>query len=205
MNQIINEEVYYQLLDAAKDGNIVSLLDAINNNADVNISDEYGIIALYVASWYNQEVAVQILLEIGADVNATIYDGSTSLYVACQKGNEEIVQILLDAGADVNIADEDNIFPIIVAAQKGHLEIVQTLLNANAIITPSMLTSIKAYNKYYPNLLNIFRKDQIRAAITIAETPYIPSGAKLINHEIQSYLDPFGNNGTPLKYFKKHL
>jgi len=53
---------------------------------------------LHVASWFGNDKAVQVLVELGANVLAQDKDGRTALHLAVQKRRRRVVRVLMTAG-----------------------------------------------------------------------------------------------------------
>ena len=75
----------------------------IKSGADVNIADEYGTTALFIAIWKEDLTTVKKLIEAGADVNIVNNDCTSPLREAVQGGLDTCLDMLITAGADVNV------------------------------------------------------------------------------------------------------
>ena len=120
------------LIIGSRDGNINKAREALNNKADVNVKDNWGVSALMLASVYGHLEVVKALLAANADVNLRSKTaGLTALFYASSRGHLEIVKVLIEAGANVNIRGSDvghtALFP---ACSEGRLEVVKVLLAA---------------------------------------------------------------------------
>jgi ankyrin repeat protein len=76
----------------------------IKNVKDLNYSSDMGS-ALMAATYKNQPVLVQLLLENKANPNTTDANGTTALHLAVQFKNSELVKMLLYFKADKSIKD----------------------------------------------------------------------------------------------------
>ena len=130
-------DVDKELIEAAKNGDLRGAQRAIDDGADVNVQDEYGLTALMQASNYGKGYTeiVKLLLDHGADVNMTS-NGDTALMFASTNDHTEIVRILLDHGADINVQDKYGQTALMQASGEecGHTEIVKLLLDHGADI-----------------------------------------------------------------------
>jgi hypothetical protein len=122
-----------ELLLAARDGNVVRVIQALDLGADVNArSESNGYTPLLWASSRGHTEIVRLLLEAGGDVNVQANDGQTALMRAADYGHVDTVTLLLDSGADVNIRNENGITALRFATLKGHTQIIQLLKTAGA-------------------------------------------------------------------------
>ena len=128
----IKNDADNMLLDAAYQGNLSKLQNAIDKNADINAQTTEGFTALMYASHRGYLELVQLLLRKGANVNAQYNDGSTALMLAFQSGHLEITKLLIENGANVNAHKKDGWTPLMYASNTPHLEVVQLLLNKGA-------------------------------------------------------------------------
>lgn len=123
------------------DGNITALWGAavmghvdivrylLEQNAGVDIQDEYSGTPLYVASQNGYVSVVRQLLQAGANVNLSGGLHRKPLNAAAYLGHTEIVQLLLQQDVEVD-TDEDYRYgsALGAASRKGHVEIVRLLL-----------------------------------------------------------------------------
>ena len=121
--------------ELVKTGTPQSVQAAINQGADVNARDRYGLTPLMFAAQYNQDSkVVATLLEAGANLNARNRYGWVSLlYAAASNRNPEVVGVLLKAGAHINARDRYGLTPLMFAASSNQsAEVISTLLKAGA-------------------------------------------------------------------------
>lgn len=122
-----------ELLLAARDGNVVHVIAALDAGADVNVKTETnGYTALIWAAARGHQETVRLLLEAGASVNLQTVDGQTALMRASDNGHLEAIQLLLDADADVHIETERGITALLLAELKNHTPVVELLKQAGA-------------------------------------------------------------------------
>ena len=98
-----DRDVNTALLDASKNGYIEIVKRLLENGADVNHQDGYGLTALMYASKNGHIEVVRLLLENGAKVDIQSTRGRTALMYASwggHIGHIEIVRALLAAGAN---------------------------------------------------------------------------------------------------------
>jgi len=119
---------------AAQEGNIEAVKQAIANGVDVNAKNNDGWTALHMAARFGQKEIGELLIAEGADVNAKNNYGWTALYIAASnyRGNKEVVELLISEGADVNAKDDRGRAPLHGAAFDGHKEVVELLISEGA-------------------------------------------------------------------------
>jgi len=123
------------LWNAAKNGDINMVYDAISRGADVEWVNPEGNwdkwTALHYASYNNDISIVGILLDSGAYVNKDTHSGSNPLVLASGAGNVETVNLLISQGAAVNWQGIG--FTALHAAAAGnHLRVMNILFEAGA-------------------------------------------------------------------------
>ena len=74
----------------------------------MNVKNNYGQTALFLASFRPETEVVEIIIKAGADVNAKDNHGYTALMAAASTGRTETAKALIGAKADVNARDENN-------------------------------------------------------------------------------------------------
>ncbi len=118
--------------DAAAVGDIVAMLQLIEDGADVNQPANDGATALLWATYFQDANGVQALLESGADPNIPNAYGITPLLQASSVGDAAIVRALLDNGADPAITHTEGETALLAAARTGSVEAVTVLLEHGA-------------------------------------------------------------------------
>lgn len=146
---------------------ILELVDAFDDTANtlarvqelltffpqwVDLCDEDGRTALFLAVYSENLALVQLLLEAGASPRAS---AESLMVLASTSGNLDILRVLHKFGAKVN--DEyyldTGISPLYVACKRGHLQVVQWLLDNGAAVeavdeddvTPFMVAAGQAH------------------------------------------------------------
>jgi len=121
------------LQQAASEGNIERITQALNNGSNISEPDEAGDPPLVLASLKGRVEAVELLLQRGADISVRNKGGLTPLHAAAYAGNLDIVKLLVAKGANVN--DNNNFYhmsQLHAAAEEGHAEVVAFLLQNKA-------------------------------------------------------------------------
>lgn len=126
-------ELVGQLHQAALDGDVKGVGQALESGANVNGMDEEGRTALMFAAFNGHSGIVLTLLDKGAGIDRRDQMGRTSLLYAATGPFPETVKILLDKGAEPNVVDSDEHFsPLMHAAAEGNLDVVKILLEAGS-------------------------------------------------------------------------
>jgi ankyrin repeat protein len=113
------------------DAGIVESLLLAGADVDKKTPDDYS--ALYLASGWNRDEQVGLLLAAGADVNlGNDNEFETALFNAANNGQVGPVKRLLAAGANVELADIEGFTPLYLASYEGYAEVVRLLLAAGA-------------------------------------------------------------------------
>jgi len=95
--------------EAAKNGDIEVLKQALHDDFDMNTQDEKLNTALHFATKHRQYDTMHFLIEQGADLMLQNDWLSTPLHL-CEK-DMDAIRILLEAGANPNILDKDYDYP----------------------------------------------------------------------------------------------
>lgn len=131
--QAVSPVTAQTMRDAALNGDLQQVRQAIEQGIDVNKADQAGRTALMLASFNGHKDIVQLLLENGANVEDRNTDGRTALIFAASGPFPDTVKLLLENNADPNATDSvDEWSALMFAAAEGQKEVVQVLLNADA-------------------------------------------------------------------------
>jgi len=128
-----------QLIDAAEEGELGFVQQAIQDGAMINtIDDDYGRTALIWASRNGQLEIVQYLIEEGANINAESPGNITALIHAANHGHLEVVQLLIANGANLNVKRKGQLPALTYATVNGHTEIAKLLTRYHLIANLDM-------------------------------------------------------------------
>ena len=126
-------ELVDRLQQAALDGDLKGVEQALESGADVNGMEAEGRTALMFAAFNGHSEIVLTLLDEGAGIDRRDQMGRTSLLYAATGPFPETVKILLDKGAEPNVVDSDEHFsPLMHAAAEGNMDVVKILLEAGS-------------------------------------------------------------------------
>ena len=126
-----DETLNKPLLDAVRQGDLVSAQTLLQRGADVNCRDDNGATPVMNATVTADAGLMKALLSSGADPNATNKAGASALMWAV--GDSEKVRLLVDHGADVNARAESGFTPLLMAANSEIVkETVELLLTKGA-------------------------------------------------------------------------
>jgi len=104
-NFLSEDELNFELLNVAYEGDEKKVLKLLKLGANVNASTYEGITPLMYASQGGYLPIVKILTFNGSDVNATPNEGTTALISAAKNNYEEIVEHLILNEASINATD----------------------------------------------------------------------------------------------------
>jgi hypothetical protein len=119
--------------DAALNGNLAAVEQAIEAGMNINATDEEQRSALMLASFNGHAPVAKMLLKKGATLGARDSNGRTALMFAATGANLETVGLLIANGAQIDAVDTAEKFtPLMFAAAEGQVEVVQVLLKHKA-------------------------------------------------------------------------
>ncbi len=108
------------LFNAAKDGDLVKVENALQNGADVNALLAQDATALIVASTNNhKDIVIKLLATDKCKVDIQDELGNTALFMAAKSGHVELVRLLLNRKADMKVPSNDGTTALVIAASKS--------------------------------------------------------------------------------------
>lgn len=124
------------LRDAAYNGRLAQVKEAVEQGVDVQGADQLGRTALMFASYNGHTDIVRYLLDQGADVHSRNQEDRTPLMFAASGPFPDTVELLLEEGAETDIKDNvEGWSALMFAASEGNLEVVQILLEYGADVS----------------------------------------------------------------------
>lgn len=119
------------LVWAARERNITTVMEKIAAHADINHADAHGMTAMMYAAQNGNLEMVRTLTTAGSAVNMQNNDGKTPLLLAIESGKFDVVNFLIESGADVEKTDQNGCTPLMYAACYGHPKTSALLLSMN--------------------------------------------------------------------------
>ena len=135
-----------ELINAARNGEIDTVLDVISQGVNVNYQDMNGATPLWMSAVYGRAQIVRILLKNGANPDLHTNHAKTPLYEAADNGYEDIVRMLLDAGANRHIAEKNGRIPIDVATASIRA-MLKDDTSGNTLLTAGAATEISGKSR----------------------------------------------------------
>ncbi|WP_439182019.1 ankyrin repeat domain-containing protein [Carboxylicivirga taeanensis] len=122
----VSMSAYFQ---AALEGDLEKVKEAISSGVDVNATDDNQHSALMLAAYNGHHHIISVLLEKGAKVDAVDGVNRTALMFASTGPFTQAVETLIQAGANLNATDsEEQWTPVMMAASEGQLDVVKLLV-----------------------------------------------------------------------------
>ncbi|CAK0830941.1 unnamed protein product [Prorocentrum cordatum] len=123
--------------------------ELLEQNADPNVEDEKGKLALHAAAFTGSVEVLRRLLEARADANMSeSSSGDRPLQIAAWQGHRQAVDLLLDRSANTDAPDGRGWTPLCSAASQGHTAIVQALLARGA--DPNKKVTVERWGSVAP-------------------------------------------------------
>lgn len=130
------ERTFQDLGNAALDGRLDVVREAVGQGVDPDGTDQLGRTPLMFASYNGHTDIVRFLIREGADVLKQDDKGMTPLMFAASGPFPDTVELLLDRGAELNITDLGAGWTALMfAAAEGNREVVSILLDAGVDIS----------------------------------------------------------------------
>ena len=108
-------------------GEFIETLIDLGANVNVQRADDKEA-PLTLSSYWNNFMAVNLLLNHGADANIAAANGYTPLHLAVMKGNQNLVKLFLEKNALVNTQNANGNSPLHTAVSNGFFDITKLLV-----------------------------------------------------------------------------
>ncbi|MDD5579129.1 MAG: ankyrin repeat domain-containing protein [Methylobacter sp.] len=121
----------YPLILASQQGrsDVVNFL--IEQNAALDVIDQYGNNALWAACYADSSDCINALIHAGIDINhQNSASGATVLIFAASSGREKVVEQLLAAGADPELKTHDDFTALDLASTRKTLKLISQLVKS---------------------------------------------------------------------------
>ncbi len=124
------------LIEACKNGDLVTVRKHLDRGADINVADQYGNTVLILAICSGRTAVARLLLDDrGIKVNTVNKYGNTALMLAAGYGDVDSTRLLFTRDdVDVNIVNKDGHTALMDAAFSGHTATAKELLDHDADI-----------------------------------------------------------------------
>lgn len=127
------------MLDAAANGDTLTVIQLIRDGVDVNCVNDNGWSPLVMAAFNQHLDTVKLLIDNGANVNHQSVNGTTVFMYAKTKvlstGDYSILDYLLNKGAKINLRDFTKKWTVLQYVQNNsHAEMEQYLIDKGASI-----------------------------------------------------------------------
>lgn len=217
-NKIVKDGM--QVMRAIYYGDREMLENALENNINIDATNEFGETALMYACNSGIEEIARKIVDCGANVNLQNKMGNTPIIYACDSGNKSIVEYLMEHGADVNHRAYDGKTALICACNRCKILLVKYLVEHGADVNCETRDGdtplIRACDKCNFELVKYLVEQgaQINAQNIVFETPLMRAlrhGVTDENTKIVTYLVDNGadldliNNNVELRDFMKRV
>ena len=98
-------QLNHELLESAKHGKVDEIIKCLNNGADIEIRDNYGVTSLVFSSNNGHLLAVQTLVERKANIEARSNNGRMALHWSSLWGHIEVTKFLIEKGSNIDEID----------------------------------------------------------------------------------------------------
>ncbi|CAF0700880.1 ankyrin repeat domain-containing protein [Candidatus Methylacidithermus pantelleriae] len=121
-----------QLVEAASQGDLPLLEQAVRAGISLDQPDPHGVVALVAAVSQRRADIVRFLLGAGANPRIPLSGGGSLVHLAVARGDPEIARILLQAGAPLESLDGEGRTPLALAVELDDPAMVRELVQAGA-------------------------------------------------------------------------
>ena len=129
-----------QLYTAAEQGDFNKVQTLLQQGANVNYTNNFGMTVLFAAAEGGRAKIVRLLIEKGLDVNAKSYTGYTALMAAVSNGRKNSTKALIESGADINAQTNSGQSVVSFAKQPEIIEMLRAA-GAAGMLIPEQTTA----------------------------------------------------------------
>jgi len=120
-----NHDGVYPLILASQQGRSDVVCFLIEQNAELDVIDQYGNNALWAACYAENSDCIDALINAGIDINhQNSASGATALIFAASSGRENVVEQLLTADADPDLKTHDDFTALDLASTRKILKLL---------------------------------------------------------------------------------
>jgi ankyrin repeat protein len=101
----------------------------INRTLNLNVTNEQGINAFWIACLYGHGTVMRVLAENGIDIFTSNHFGINVLHLAVSKNYVTIVEMLLESNFPMDLETNDGMTALQLAAYHGHTEIINCIIS----------------------------------------------------------------------------
>ncbi len=128
---VINNDGIYPLILASQQGRRDVIEFLLEQNAELNVIDQYGNNALWAACYADNSDCIAALIQAGININhQNSTSGATALMFAASSGREQVVEQLLAAGADPTLKSHDDFTALDLASTRKILRLLSKLVKS---------------------------------------------------------------------------
>jgi len=121
----------YPLILASRQGRSDVVHFLIEQNAALDVRDQYGNNALWAACYADSRDCIEALIHAGIDINyQNSASGATALIYAASSGRDNVVEQLLAAGADPTLKTHDDFTALDLASTRKILKLLSQLVKS---------------------------------------------------------------------------
>lgn len=121
-----NNDGIYPLILASQQGRSDVIRFLIEQNAALDVTDQYGNNALWAACYADSSDCIDALIQAGVEINhQNSASAATALIFAASSGREKIVEQLLASGADPTLKTHDDFTALDLASTRKILKLIQ--------------------------------------------------------------------------------
>ena len=120
-----NHDGVYPLILASQQGRSDVVRFLLEQNAELDVIDQYGNNALWAACYAENSDCIDVLIQAGIDINhQNSASGATALIFAASSGREKVVEQLLAADADPDLKTHDDFTALDLASTRKILKLL---------------------------------------------------------------------------------
>ncbi|VVA18433.1 PREDICTED: ankyrin-3 [Prunus dulcis] len=117
------------VLMAARRGDLKHVELLLQNGADINCCDQYGLTSLHASAIKGHKDIALMLIEFGLELECRDSEGHAPLHLAVVGGSLETVEMLVQNGANVNAKSNSGATPLYMATAMGYDDITEFLIS----------------------------------------------------------------------------